>query len=152
MKKLISSILVVLSLLVANGVAWGADKGTADEAKALVAKASAYLKANGREKALAEFNNPKGSFVDRDLYIFVVDTNGLTVANGNNAKLIGKNVIDMKDQDDKYFIKSFIELGNTKGKGWVDYRWINPQTKAIATKSTYIEKNGDLLIGCGIYK
>jgi signal transduction histidine kinase len=58
----------------------------------------------------------------------------------------------MKDQDDKPFIKSFIELANTKGSGWVDYKWVHPVTKAMAMKSTYIEKVDDIVIGCGIYK
>lgn len=36
------------------------DHGTRDEAVAMVKKAAAFYKANGKEKALAEFNNPKG--------------------------------------------------------------------------------------------
>jgi cytochrome c len=126
--------------------------GTSEEAMALVKKASAYLKANGKEKALAEFNNPKGQFVDRDLYIFAIDMTGLTVANGSNAKLVGKNMIEAKDQNDKYFIKEFIKLGGSAGKGWVDYRWNNPVSQKMETKSTYIEQTDGLIIGCGIYK
>lgn len=47
---------------------------------------------------------------------------------------------------------SFIDVANSKGKGWVDYKWPNPTTKAVEAKSTYIEKTDDLVIGCGIYK
>lgn len=129
-----------------------ADKGTAAEATTLVKKAADYLKANGKEKAFAEFNNPKGQFIDRDLYIFVFDLNGKTLAHGTNSKLLDKNMIDLKDADGKHFIKEFIEVANTKSKGWVDYKWTNPVSKAIEPKSTYIEKAGDVIIGCGIYK
>ncbi len=152
MKKILSSILFALVTAVFGSVAAAADKGSADEAMALVKKAAAYMKANGKDKAVAAFNDPKGQFVDRDLYIFAIDPTGLTVANGSNAKLVGKNVMSMKDQDDKPFIKQFMELGASAGKGWVDYRWVNPVSQKIETKSTYIEKVDGLIIGCGIYK
>lgn len=131
-----------------------AERGTADEAVTLVKKAVAYLNANGKEKAFAEFNNPKGQFVDRNLYIFVYDLQGtnLAIGNGNVAKMAGKNLIDMRDTDGKYIIKGLIEVVNTKGKGWFDYKWPNPVTKAIEAKSSYVEKAGDMLVGAGIYK
>lgn len=152
MKKLFQAIVFGLFALTFNMAAVAADKGSAEEATALVKKAVAYLKANGREKAFAEFNSPSGQFKDRDLYIFINDMNGKMWAQGANPKLIGKNLIDIKDVDGKYFIKDFIELAGTKGKGWVDYKWPNPVSKAVEQKSTYVEKVDDLVIGCGIYK
>ena len=86
------------------------------------------------------------------MYIFVFDMSGKTLAHGSNPKLLGKNMTDLKDADGKYFVRSFIEVANTKGKGWIDYKWINPVSKAIEQKSSYIEKVGDVLVGCGIYK
>lgn len=138
--------------LIASFSALAADKGTADEATQLVKKAIALVKANGVDKALAEFNNPKGSFVEKDLYIFVIGKDGTTLANGVNARLVGVNVLDMKDADGKFFIKTLMDIGNTKGKGWLEYRWLNQTTKTMDLKSTYVEKVGDLLIACGIYK
>ena len=153
MKKIFSAILLSLcTLAFSHGAVAASDKGSAEEAIALVKKAAAYIKANGKEKAFAEFNNPSGSFKDRDLYIFAMDMNGVMNAHGVNAKLIGKNMLAIKDVDDKQFIKTFIEVANSKGKGWVDYKWPNPTSKAIEAKSTYIEKADDLVIGCGIYK
>jgi cytochrome c len=110
------------------------------------------VKANGREKALAEFNNPAGQFKDRDLYIVVHGTSGKNLANGGNPKLAGKNMIDLRDADGRLIVKGFIDIGNGKGSGWFDYKWPNPVTKALETKSTYIEKVDDMLVGCGIYK
>lgn len=153
MKKLFSLIVFGLAALgFVHATHAAGDKGTADEATALTKKAIAYIKANGKDKAYAEFSNPNGQFKDRDLYVFVVDFNGKTLAHGGNAKLIDKNVIDLKDADGKPFIKSFIELAQTKGKGWVDYKWVNPVTKAIEAKSSYVERVDDALIACGIYK
>lgn len=152
MKKLFQGIVLGLFALTFSMAAVAADKGSAEEATALVKKAVAYLKANGKEKAFAEFSNPNGQFKDRDLYIAVNDMNGKMLAHGANPKLIDKNLIDLKDVEGKNFVKGFIELAGSKGKGWVDYKWPNPVTKAVEQKSSYIEKVDDLIIICGIYK
>ncbi|MFZ6773997.1 cache domain-containing protein [Undibacterium sp. SXout7W] len=129
-----------------------AERGTAQEAEAMVKKAAAYIKANGQEKAIAEFNNPKGAFIDRDLYIWVAEANGKAIAHGANQRLVGKDLRTLRDVDNKAFIEDIINVANSKGKGWVDYKWPNPTTKAIEHKSTYFEKSGELIIACGIYK
>ncbi|MDE2427877.1 MAG: cache domain-containing protein [Burkholderiales bacterium] len=145
--------MTISTLFSANLALAAGDRGNAEEAKALVKKGIAYLKSNSPEQAYAAFNDPKGQFVDRDLYLFVFDKNGKALSHGANAKLIGKDMMELKDADGKYFIKAFYEVANKKGSGWVDYKWPHPVTKAIEQKSSYIEKldNGDL-IGCGIYK
>jgi cytochrome c len=147
MKKILVAILANLLL-----VSFAFAGGTADEAKALMDKAVAYVKANGKDKAFAEFTNQKGKFIDRDLYIFVVDFKGITLAHGGSEKLVGKDMLELKDADGKYFIKEFIELAKTKGSGWVDYKWANPVSKKIEDKSTYVVKLDDCFLGCGIYK
>lgn len=140
-----------LASLAFSAVAMASDKGTADEAMAMVKKGVAFVKANGKEKAFAEFSNPKGQFVDRDLYVMVYDMEGNNKAHGSNPKLIGKNLIEIKDADGKFIVKGLIEMAN-KGKGWFDYKWPNSVTKAVEAKSTYVEKVDDVLIGVGIYK
>lgn len=125
---------------------------TPAQAQAMVGKAVAFLKANGKDKALAEFNNPKGQFVERDLYVFVLDKDGVTLANGVNGKIVGKNVSDMKDQNGKAFIKDLLAAGNSKGSGWVDYHWPDPVSQKLRPKSTYVEKSGDWFICSGVYK
>jgi cytochrome c len=134
--------------------AFASERATAEEAVAFVKKAVAYVKANGKEKAFEEFSNTKGQFIDRNLYIFVYDLNGvnLAIGNGNSKKMVGKNLIEMKDANGVFLIKKLIEIANTKGSGWVDYQWPNPATQAIEAKSSYVEKSGDFLIGAGIYK
>lgn len=152
MRKTIAAIATVLITLFVNTAAFAAEYGTADDATAMVKKAVAFLKANGKEKSLAEFSNQSGQFKDRDLYIFVQDMNGKMLAHGGNERLIGRDLIDLKDADGKFFVKSMLEVANTKGRGWVDYKWTNPTTKVIEPKSSYIEKFDDLFVGCGIYK
>lgn len=152
MKNLLKVLLLGACLLAFGPAGAAGDKGTREEAVALVKKAAAYLQANGREKAFAEFSNPKGQFNDRDMYVYAADMNGIALAHGANPKLIGKSVMELKDADGKPFIKELYDVANTKGKGWVDYKWPNPMTKVIEPKTTYVEKVGDVVIACGVYK
>jgi len=145
-------IAVVLCLFVAASVS-AQQRGTPAEAKAMVEKAIAYIKANGQETAFAEFNNPKGKFVDRDLYVTVIDMTGKCLARGdNNPGAIGKNLMNQKDPDGKFYIKERIEMAKTKGSGWHDYKYLNPLSKKVEPKTYYFEKYEDILIGCGAYK
>lgn len=118
----------------------------------MVQKAIAYMKEHGKEKALAEFNNPNGQFVKNDLYIFAYDLQGKNLAHGAKQTLVGQNRLDMKDPDGKSVVKEFIQTANSQGKGWVDYKETNSTTKTIESKSSYIEKVGDIIIGSGVHK
>ena len=143
---------VSLLVLAAGSMAFAAEFGTAAEAEALVKKAIQVVKAEGKEKAFAEINNPKGKFVDRDLYIFVYDMDGKCVAHGFNQKMIGKELIEIKDSDGKLYVKERVEIAKTKGKGWQDYKFTDPITKKIEPKSAYVERVENLIVGCGVYK
>ena len=123
-----------------------------DDALDLVSKAVAHVKEVGKDKALASFNDPKGPFVKGDLYVFAYTLQGVILAHPMNAKLIGKDMTNVKDSDGKLFTKDFIATVNGPGKGWVDYNWTNPTSKKIEAKSSYVAKAGDIFVGCGIYK
>ncbi|HEY3308609.1 MAG TPA: cache domain-containing protein [Desulfuromonadaceae bacterium] len=151
MKRLIIVAVAAFFILGVTLVAFAEEQGTKQEAKALVDNALTYIKANGKVKALAEFNNPKGSFVAKDMYIFALDMNGVFLAHGGNPKMAGKNQMKLQDADGKYLVKGLI-IKAKSGGGWYDYKWANPLTKKIQDKSTYVMKVDDYLIGCGIYK
>lgn len=153
--SIIMTWLAAATLACAATAACGADTGSADEAVALVRKAAVYLKTNDRKKALAGLDDAKGPFVDRDLYIFVLDLKGNNLAVGNAAmhKSVGFNLSDMRDIDGKYFVKNMIEVATAKGSGWVDFKFPNfSKNNAIETKSAYVEKVDDLIVGCGAFK
>ena len=152
MKRIITVICMAVFMMTVGGVAVAAEFGTQPEAEAMVKKAIAEVKAVGKDKALAEISNPKGKFIDRDLYIFVYDMNGKCVGHGFNQKMIGKDLAAMKDPDGKLYVKERIEIIKTKGKGWQDYKFTNPLTKQIEQKRAYVERHGDLIFGSGIYK
>ena len=157
--------LVLASLLIAFGAASAVaqdkgkaaadkSKGTAAEATAMVQKAVAHIKKAGRDKAFADFNNKSGAFTDRDLYVVVYDMKGKVLAHGANEKLIGKDVLELRDMDGKYFVKERVEM-MSKGpdaKGWQDYKFMNPVTRQIEPKSMFLQRLDDMIVGCGIYK
>ncbi|HLJ19675.1 MAG TPA: cache domain-containing protein [Stellaceae bacterium] len=152
--SLISTLFIALGLMLMPMAGFAsADKGTADEAKAMVEKAAALLKDAGPDKAFAAFDDPANKdFHDRDLYIFVRSMDGNTVAHGANKGMIGHTNLDLKDADGKLYNKEMIDLATSKGSGWVDYRWPNPISHKIEAKSSFILKVGDYVIGAGVYK
>jgi putative ABC transport system substrate-binding protein len=160
MKQIITVFIAGL-LLIGTASVGSAEKkdaqGTKEEAKAMVEKAANWFKKYGRDKTLAEIQRggteKKGAFKDRDLYIFAYDFNGVCVAQGDNPKLVGKNLYDWQDADGRYNIRGHIDLASKKGSGWSPvYKWTNPETKKIEAKMTYIKKIDDTLwIGCGVH-
>ncbi|MBI2749571.1 MAG: cache domain-containing protein [Burkholderiales bacterium] len=139
------------SFIMAGG-ALAADQGSAAEAEAMAKKAVAFIKVNGPEKAADEFTNGK-SFKDRDLYISYLDFTGKMLGHGSNAKLVGKDLIDLKDPEGKFMVKMAIEVAKTKGHGWTEnYKFKNPTTDKLQEKAMYVERVGDAYVGVGIYK
>ena len=149
MKRLLAGIVILFMVV---GLAYAQDRGTSAEAKALLDKAVAFYKASGQAKAFAAFNDAKGQFVSKDLYIFALDMNGKILSHGANASLIGKDMMGAKDADGKLFMKEMVEVGKTKVKGAIDYKWENPKTKKVEQKSSYVEKVDSVILGCGYYK
>lgn len=142
--------LVVLMAL--SGLSRGEDRGTPEQAVAMVMKAIASMKSNGVEKTIAEINSLSPQFKDRDLYISVMDMKGFLIAHGANKRMQGIDIADLKDVDGKSYIRERLETLKVKDKGWQDYKFLNPVTKQIEQKSMYFQKHGDLVISCGVYK
>lgn len=150
MKKLAMLLMVGMVTIGLCATVWAANPSKED-AKSMVKKAVTYYKANGKEKSLAEFSNPSGQFVKGELYLTVWDFKGTQTAHGANKKLIGKNLLDLKDTSGKEFVKEFMAVGK-KGSGWVEYKWTNPANKKVEAKHTYLEAVDDTIIGAGIYE
>ena len=142
----------MLTLFLVGMAGTGFTSGTQEEAKAMVENAITFLKANGKEKALVEFNNPKGKFVNGEIYIVALDLNATVLAHPTSPKLVGVNTLEVPDPDGKFFRKDIQKLAKTQGSGWVDYKFKNPKTNKIESKTSYIKKVDDMILLCGIYK
>lgn len=145
-KKLITA----ATLLTASFVAYAA--ATPEDATAMVKNGVAFIKANGAEKGHVEISNKEGQFRQDDLYLVVYGLDGTVRAHGANAKMVGKNLIDLKDIDGKPFVKERVDLAKSKGTFWQDYKFTNPVTKKIEPKAMYCEKLDDAVVCGGVYK
>jgi cytochrome c len=143
---------VALFAAVSFAPSHAAERGATQEAVALAQKAVAYYKANGKDKAFAEINNKTGQFVDRDMYVFVFNIDGIMLAHGANERMIGKQVLQLKDADGKVFGQEMQALVKAAKPGWIDYKWPNSVTQKIEPKTTYVEPVGELGFAVGIYK
>ncbi|MFN0183580.1 MAG: cache domain-containing protein [Aquabacterium sp.] len=143
---------IAAALVLAGAAVAKEGNATKEEATAMVKKGVGFAKANGRDKAYAEITNKAGPFIDRDLYLVVYGLDGTVRAHGANEKMVGKNLIDLKDVDGKAFVKERVDLAQSKGTFWQDYKFTNPVTKKIEPKQMYCEKLEDSVVCGGIYK
>ena len=140
-----------LAVAAVQGASAKDEFATAKEAEAMVAKAVAAIKAD-KQKTYEAITAKDVKWIDRDLYPTVYDLNGKVLAHGANAKMVGKDLIELKDPDGKPFVKERIELANSKGKFWQDYKFTDPVTKKIMPKQMYCEKLDDTVVCAGVYK
>jgi cytochrome c len=141
----------VLAVVAIAGQA-AADRATDREAEAMVKKAITQGKAN-REKLLADVSTPKGPFHDRDLYLVVFRMDGTVLAHGFNQKMVGKNLMEMRDIDGREWVRERMDLLKNKSSVWQDAKLVDPVTRKIEVKAVYCEKAGDDMLVCGgVYK
>ncbi len=147
------NISIAAALLAAGTLAHAAEGGaTPDQATAMVKKGVAFIKANGPEKGYAEVTSKSSPFKLQDLYLVVYGLDGTVHAHGANEKMVGRNLIDLKDVDGKAFVKERVELGKAQTSFWQDYKFTNPETKKIEPKSMYCERLEQTVVCGGIYK
>lgn len=138
-----------VSVLALTGSAWAAsDKGSADEAKAMLEKAVAAVKAD-KAKALEMFTKGEGGFKDRDLYPFCGGADGKFSA---HPKLVGQSLKDLKDKAGKAFGEEIYKVAAESTITAVDYMWPLPSGGDPVQKSSQVTKVGDQVCAVGYYK
>jgi Single Cache domain 2 len=131
--------------------------GTADEAKAMLMKAVAAVKAD-KAKALDMFNKGEGGFLDRDLYVFcsnVSDGKSVALDNPNAKQLLGQDVRTFKDATGKMFgAEIFAATQKPEGEiSEVTYMFPRPGAdKTPVPKVSLVTRVSDLGCGVGYYK
>ncbi len=133
-------------------------QGTAAEAKAMLEKAVAAVKAD-KAKALEMFNKGDGGFRDRDLYVFcsnVSDGKLVAVFNPNAKNLIGTDARIIKDSTGKVFGQEIYNDATKNPEGYiseVSYMFPKPGAdKTPVPKASFVTKVADLICGVGYYK
>jgi cytochrome c len=142
--------LIILSILAASNLL----ASSSNDVENLVNKAYAFCEKEGLDNCIKSFNNRNLDFIKDDLYIFVSEFNGMTLAHAGNSKLVGKNLSKVKSPSGLYPTIEFAKIGKTTGSGWVNYKWSHPLTREITDKSTFVKrfKDQEIVIGSGYYK
>ena len=69
------------------------------------------------------------------MYVVVYDMSAKCLAHGQKKSMIGKELIDFKDEDGKEFYRERVELMKKQQTAWQEYKFTNPLTKKIEPKT-----------------
>ena len=152
-RALVLAILAALAAAAAGGA--GAETrcraATLAEARAMAERAAAALLDKGPIDAFRRFADPEGGFIDRDLYVFVLDLEGRMWFNAVFPYRPGADLSAARDRQGRYFVREMIETAERRGAGWVEYEWISPCSGEMEPKSAYVVRVGPLLVAVGAY-
>ena len=141
---------LALPFVLCTGIVMAADSGTPEEAKAMLEKAVAELKAD-KAKALAMFNEGAGGFKDRDLYVYCGGPDGTFTAH-INEKLRGASLKELKDKDGKAFGEEIYAVAEPEKIAEVEYKWNRPDSEELVEKVAYVTQVEDEICAVGYYK
>jgi len=151
---ILKSGLTASALLLSGDLVVAQQPGTAAEARAMLDRGVAALKANPTT-ALAAFNDKNNKdFHDRDLYVFCYSmTDGKFTAHPN-AALMGTDVRNLKAGDDPLGQRIFdtIKSSPEGSVSTVDYNFPKPGTTEPLPKQSFVARLADEGCGVGYYK
>jgi signal transduction histidine kinase len=137
-----------IAVMTASTAAVAAEFGTPAEAKAMLDKAVAEMKANP-SAALVKFKKGEGGFKDRDLYPFCGGPDGNFTA---HPTLTGKSMKDLKDKAGKPLGEEMYKVAQEGKIAEVSYMWPRPGQTDPVQKVSYVTKIGDQVCAVGYYK
>jgi hypothetical protein len=156
MRKLIF-VMVLLQACLLPVMAMAEESATRAEIIEMCKKAEQLLLTN-KEVGIAEIANPKGQFVWKDTYVFLMDFDGNMLAHPIIPQLTEKgplfHVSDKNKKKPKMIFVDFVNIARNNGEGWIWYQWTEANSREVRDKFTYIRRVGftNMLVGAGIYK
>lgn len=133
------------------------ESGTADEARSMLTRAVAAVRAD-QDAAINAFNQGEDGFLDRDLYPFCIQaSDGLIVAQGGPLSdvYLGRNMRELTDAvGNAYGEKMFRAAQKPEGEiSEVSYMFPRPiENSDPVDKISFIQRVGDLACGVGYYQ
>jgi cytochrome c len=148
-------IATIVTVILCFAVVVGAQQAaTKEECVVKSHEAAALITAKGLDEAIKQISDPKGPFVWKDSYVFLMNLDGKMLAHPMQPELTKlPHCLLLTDPTDKALFVSFVNLAKTVGHGWVEYMWPRPGQKWPSKKITYIYRvpNTDLFVGAGVY-
>jgi cytochrome c len=145
----LSICLVLIQLLAAT--AFSADRASRMDAKAMLNKAIAQYKLVGREQALKDFTTKKLPFRDRELYVICMGPDGTVVADGGFPHDVGVRGNAVVDVGGKGMATVARERTSAEGAGVAHFRWVNPVTRNVESKTMFFARVDGDVCGVGAY-
>ena len=146
-RTLLRAALVAFGTIAASW-AQAEDTGSSAEAKALLDRAVVEVKAD-IPAALAKFNDAKGSFRDRDLYVFCANaSDGILTA---HPKLVGTDLKTIVDKNGKALGKEMLDNAKEGEITEVTYVWPRPNATDPEEKISFVTKVNGQVCGAGYY-
>lgn len=130
------------------------ETATKEECVVKCYEAAATIISQGQEEAVRLIGDPKGPFVWKDSYVFLMDLNGKMLAHPMQPELTKyDHVLLLTDPTGKALFVHFVNLARSGSSGWVDYMWPKPGKTTPAKKTTFIYRvpDHDLFVGAGVY-
>nr|VFK40950.1 MAG: Cache domain [Candidatus Kentron sp. SD]VFK46869.1 MAG: Cache domain [Candidatus Kentron sp. SD]VFK78763.1 MAG: Cache domain [Candidatus Kentron sp. SD] len=146
--------LVVSTLVYFSSQTFAEERATTEECVAKAHEAAALINARGLEESIKVIGDPKGPFVWKNSYVFLMDLKGSMLAHPMQPELTqDEHVLFQTDAADKAIFVHFVNIARNSGEGWVDYVWPKPGKRSPSKKITYIYKvpSKDVLVGAGVY-
>ncbi|MBP6901164.1 MAG: cache domain-containing protein [Burkholderiaceae bacterium] len=126
-------------------------QGSADEARSLVQRALPLLQQQGVAGAAEALHSKTQGFVDRDLYVWVIDREGRYVVHGAKPESEGKRVHEIPGIDGERFVRDAWAVPD--GGGWIEYDIVNPANGSVQPKASFVLRlDGRHIVGCGFYR
>jgi signal transduction histidine kinase len=153
-RQLMISVLAAIALMFST-TAFA--QGTAADAKAMLDKAVAAIKAD-KAKTLDQINKGENGFLKGDIYPFcsnVSDDKVVAVANPNAKGLIGTDGRTLKDATGKAYGQEMYAAASKPDGAITEVTYMFPKPGADKTpvaKVSFVTKVGDLICGVGYYK
>jgi hypothetical protein len=122
---------------------------TPEEARALAEKGADHLSRVGIDQAKRDFEDPQSEWIDRDLYVMVLNDDYKCEVHAARPELTGQNIYDAPDKAGKMTFREFVA---TRTARWIEYLSSHPVTGALAEKSTYVVRTGPYVVAVGAYK
>jgi cytochrome c len=107
------------------------------EALKLLNEVIAYAKINGTENLGKEFLESNSKFKKTGAFVTILDMEGRCIADGANAALVGRTLLDETDSSGKLFVKEGVMAAKARKPNWLSYKIDDSVNKSTQARESY---------------
>jgi uncharacterized lipoprotein NlpE involved in copper resistance len=147
-----AALAVLLAGIAGTTLAVAQDFGTREEAQAMLERTVQAMQED-REATLEAINSAEDPrFMDRDLYPFCGDAEGMFIAHGANADLVGQSLRDLEGKEGTPLGQEMYEQAEAGTINEVQYMWPRPGEEEPTEKVSLFTMVDDDICAVGYYQ